>query len=187
MVAIVLVLLTVGVGICLWWQKRNASWSLTPGEYRLSMTATRGSQRGHSTQGPLTLRITPPRAGQHPDESRYAPLYGWTDADLTNVGAPLCADGPAPAPSPRDSVFTGVLVLKLPPESVLDARVSRPKDAPILVTGTGTNIRDGGRRLDGCGIGLFVQSRGWNCLRGEWGEWGLEHDGGGTFTLCPGA
>lgn len=78
----------------------------------------------------------------------------------------------------------GVLALKLDPGVRLEARVPYRSDALILVTGTGANIRDGGYRLDGCGIGLFVQDRGWRCLRGEWMEWGLERDGAGTFTLC---
>jgi hypothetical protein len=179
-------------GAGLWWRHTRTSGQLRAGDYRLSMTATSGSRRGNAVEGHLTLVRTAesdrsPRTGEQPkpSDSRYLPFYGWTDADLSQVGAPLCLDGPAPPPSSRDPVFPGVLVLQLPPGMKLATPVQRPMQAPILVTGTGRNIRDGGRRLDGCGIGLFVQSHERNCVRGEWAEWGLEADGRGTFALCP--
>jgi len=174
-----------------WW--RGRSWDLAPGDYQLSMVATHGSRRSSTAQGRLTLRPTSnsdrsPRTGQSvegPPDIRSAPLYGWTDVDLKEVAAPICPEGSAPPASSRDPVFTGVLVLKLEPEVKLESRVPYRQEAPILVTGTGTNIRDGKPRLDGCGIGLFVQHRGLRCLRGEWTAWGLEADGRGTFRLCP--
>ena len=112
------------------------------------------------------------------------PLYGWTDMDLGAVGAPLCDD--VTPPSSRDPVHTGVLVLKLDLETErIDFRVPRRSGTPVLVMGTHTNIRIRQMRLDGCGIGFFVQDRSFRCLRGEWAEWGLKYDGGGTFELCP--
>jgi hypothetical protein len=63
--------------------------------------------------------------------------------------------------------------------------VAHRDEDPILVTGTVGNIRDGKNRLDGCGIGLFVQGRSFRCVRGEWTGWGLERDGRGTFELRP--
>jgi len=114
--------------------------------------------------------------------TRNTPLRGRTDIDLHRVGAPLC-DG-HPQPSSRDAIQTGVLVLKLDPDMQLETRVPHRHEAPLLVTGTLTNIRDGRPRLDGCGIGLFVQERLMGCQSGEWAEWGLKHDGRGTFSLC---
>lgn len=137
---------------------------------------------------PTSAADTSPRTGQRAErhvDTRYTPLYGWTDIDLKGVAAPICPEGPEPLPSSQDPVFPGVLVLKLDPRWKFESRVTYRKDAPILVIGTGTNLRDGTMILDGCGIGLFVQDRDGRCLRGEWAEWGLEVDGRGTFTLCP--
>jgi hypothetical protein len=164
---------------------------LRPGDYTLSMTATSGSRAGRSIEGPLTLVATTgtdvsPRTGARvapPPPIHWTPLRGWIDSDLRVVGAPLCDE--ATPPSSRDPVYTGVLVLKLERDTKLETRVARRDDDPILITGTGGNIRDGKPRLDGCGIGLFVQGKSFRCLRGEWKEWGLERDGRGTFELCP--
>lgn len=188
--AVALVLVVVAVAVALRWLR--GPWDLLrPGDYTLSMIATSGSRTGRSTRGPLTLVATrgsdsSPRTGARvggPPPIHVTPLRGWTDADLRGVGAPLCDE--ATPPSSRDPVFTGVLVLKMGPDWKLETRVTRRNDAPILVTGTVTNIRDGRLRLDGCGIGLFVQERSFRCVRGEWVEWGLEGDGRGTFELCP--
>jgi hypothetical protein len=189
------ILVCIGATIvgCRWWQQNHTSWDLTPGDYSLSMVATQGSMVGKAVRGRLTLKPTSdsdisPRTGQRSKrllDTRYAPLYGWTDIDLNGVAAPICPEGPEPLPSSDDPIFPGVLVLKLDPNWKLASRVMYRKEAPILVIATGTNIRDGTQILDGCGIGLFVQDRDGRCLRGEWAEWGLKTDGRGTFTLCP--
>ena len=178
---------------CQWRPQGHTFWDVTPGDYTLSMVATQGSKVGGAVQGRLTLKPTgdadtSPQTGQRakgPLETRYTPLYGWTDIDLKGVAAPICLEDPYPLPSSQDPVFPGVLVLKLDPEWKLASRVMYRKEAPILVIGTLTNMRDGKMRLDGCGIGLFVQDRDGRCFRGEWAEWGLEVDGRGTFKLCP--
>jgi hypothetical protein len=185
----------IGVAIIarLWWPQGHTSWDLAPGDYALSMVATQGSMVGETVRGRLTLKPTSdadtsPRTGQRakgPPDTRFIPLYGWTDIDLNGVAAPICPEGPEPPPSSHDPVFPGVLVLKLDPSWKLASRVMYRKEVPILVIGTGPNIRDGSQILDGCGIGLFVQHRDGRCLRGEWAEWGLKADGRGTFTLCP--
>jgi hypothetical protein len=191
------IVVCIGIAIisCQSWPQRHTSWDLAPGDYALSMVATQGSMVGGVVRGRLTLKPTSdadisPRTGQRSKgflDTRNTPLYGWTDIDLNGVAAPICPQSEtlAPPPSSQDPVFPGVLVLKLDPSWKLASRVMYRKEAPILVIGTGTNIRDGTQILDGCGIGLFVQDRdGW-CLRGEWAEWGLEIDGRGTFKICP--
>jgi hypothetical protein len=189
-VAFVLVLVVAAaLAGALWFQRR--AWDLRPGDYTLSMRATSGSRTGRSTSGPLTLVATSaadtsPRTGARvaePPPLHLTPLRGWIDTDLRAVGAPLCDE--ATPPTSRDPVFTGVLVLKTEPDWKLETRVPFRHEAPILAIGTGTNIRDGKARLDGCGIGLFVQDRSFRCVRGEWTEWGLKGDGRGTFELCP--
>ena len=181
-------------GMGFWWSRRaEPGWNLSAGDYELSLHATRGSRRGRTVQGPLVLVPTSqadrsPRTGQiaRDHDIRYTPLYGWLEADLREVGAPLCPDGPAPPPASRDPVFPGVLVLAVDPEWKLETRVKRPPDAPILAIGTSVNMRDGRTHLDGCGIGLFVQTADRVCLRGEWSEFGLQYDGAGSFSLCEG-
>ena len=169
-------------------------WPLGPGEYVLQIAAREGSMAGNTAGGRLWLLATSltdrsVRTGRIADanrsDPRYIPLYGWTEVDLGRVGAPLCSDGPAPAPTSRDPVFPGVLVLTVDPAWAFEANgVVRPKDGPMLVLGTLSNMRDGAGRLDGCGIGLFAQSIGRNCIRGAWAEWGIVADGRGRFELC---
>jgi hypothetical protein len=169
-------------------------WPIGPGEYVLRIAAREGTRRGSVTGGHVTLVATSssdrsPRTGEkvpsNRSDPRHIPVYGWTDVDLHRVGAPLCDEGPAPLPGSRDPVFPGVLVLTLDPAWALEANgVRRPKDGPIVVIGTLSNMRDGRLRLDGCGIGLFGQSTGRACMRGVWAEWGLAVDGRGVFELC---
>jgi hypothetical protein len=179
-------------GTTFWWLGRNARiWGLSAGAYELSFVATRGSRQGKTVRGNLVLASTAktdrsPRTGEiakDPD-IRYFPLYGWLDANLLEVGAPLCPGGLAPPPSSRDPVFPGVIVQAIDPAWNFGDRVKRPPGAPILAIGTLANMRNGRLGLDGCGIGLFVQAAGSGCWRGEWSEFGLQHDGAGTFSLC---
>jgi hypothetical protein len=174
------------------WLGRNAHiWRLSAGAYELSFVATRGSRQGKTLHGRLLLAPTAktdrsPRTGEiakDPD-IRHVPLYGWLDANLLEVGAPLCPGGLAPPPASRDPVFPGVIVLAIDPAWNLGDRVKRPPGAPVLVIGTLANMRDGTIGLDGCGIGLFVQAASGDCWRGEWSEFGLQYDGAGTFSLC---
>jgi hypothetical protein len=108
------------------------------------------------------------------------PLYGWTDADLAGVGAPLCTDGPEPKPSSQDPVFPGILVAHLPPQ----VREGQPENAPALLVSTVSNLRDGSDWTDGCGIVMRVQAWDGACFRGLWDRWGLRSDGSGYFCLC---
>ena len=169
------------------------SWPIAAGEYVLRIAARAGSMQGAVTGGHVWLVPTSPEdrspatgevVAANLADARYMPLYGWTDVDLHRVGAPLCDDG-TPPPTSRDPVFPGILVITLDPAWAFEATgVTRPKDGPILVMGTASNMRDGRVRIDGCGIGLFGQSPGRACIRGVWSAWGTVGDGRGVFELC---
>jgi hypothetical protein len=93
---------------------------LTGGTYTLEMVATAGAKPGAKARGTLTLVPTlgtdrSPRTRLRPrtDENRRAiPFWGYIDADLLSVGAPL-PDGKnadEPQPHSRDPIYPGVLV-----------------------------------------------------------------------------
>jgi len=157
-------------------------------DYTLTIVATSGSRAGHQSRGVLRLvRTKPddrsPETGETArDQSRTnIPFYGWTDADLSSVGAPLCSSAPHPPPSSQDPIYPGVLVElpgfrdALPPE--------QPPNAPVLTIGTLSNLRNGSTWRDGCGIALFVQSATNTTFLGSWREWGRLSDGSGYFCL----
>lgn len=167
-----------------------SGWRIAEGEYTLFLEADEGTRRGGSTTATMSLRSTadtrlPGSEGfGAPVGIEYMPLYGWTDADFTAVGAPMCPGGSAPSPTSRDPRGPGVVVLAPDSEWVLETRTTRPADAPILAIGTLINILDGQTRFDGCGIGLFVQSQDGSCLTGAWYKFGLAFDGRGRFRIC---
>jgi hypothetical protein len=177
------VLLAVGV------EQEAGPW-LEAGDYRLHIKATAGLKKGHSVEGLLSLRPTQKTdrsaSGQIAKDRRLEdhPFYGWTDAKLTDVGAPMpSGGGPAPTADSRDPVYPGVLVdTGWKPN---DPR-GRPRDAPILWVGSFGNLRDDSSWTDGPGIVMFVMKRSQGCLLGVWEEAGI---GGpppsGTFSLCP--
>jgi hypothetical protein len=160
---------------------------LASGEYRFQITATEGSKKARSVGGSLSLRQTHPddrsplgHVAKDRDIARH-PLFGWTDAPLQEVGAPMSSDGPEPKAESMDPVYPGVLV----DTGWKPTRPrGRPSDAPILWVGSVTNRRDGSRWTDGGGIVLFVMRRAARCLNGIWQEAGIVRDGRGRFSLC---
>jgi len=124
---------------CLYWYRNrrlpvvasgHTFWDVTPGDYTLSMVEPRfeGGRGGAGTFDLENLRAMlilrhKQASGQGALETRYTPLYGWTDIDLKGVAAPICLEDPYPLPSSQDPVFPGVLVLKLDPEWKLASRV----------------------------------------------------------------
>lgn len=154
---------------------------LVEGRYELTLVATRGSQRGSSTTGQLTLlRLPAPHWGG-------SELYGFTDIDLDAVGAPWPGDDDhVPLPTSRDPQAPGVLV-----ENV-DFEEGYPDGAPVLLMGTVSNrnpavaITPEGAQIlelwpDGEGIGLWVHEVPAEGFIGRWREWGIVYDGRGKF------
>jgi hypothetical protein len=91
--------------------------ALASGECVLYMAADTGSKAGRSTRGlaelrPTTLDDRSPRTGEQaflpPD---LTALYGWTNANLAAVGAPICSGPLNPAPDSREPVYPGILLL----------------------------------------------------------------------------
>jgi hypothetical protein len=158
-----------------------------PGDstYELRLIAKGGSRKGKSVSGYLTLRKTladerSPRTGETAVLDPHFPAWGWTDADLRQVGAPLCDDDLHPSPGSHDPVYPGVVILDE------DARVPlRPRDRPFLLIATLTNLRNGMTPVDGCGIWLPVKRHDARCFRGWWEGFGTAYDGFGSFSLCP--
>lgn len=151
--------------------------SLHAGPYHLTLVADRGSQRGASATGSLTLA----RASAE-DESRTPgelardfdgtpAFYGWAALDFGRVAAPLCK-GP-PAANSRDPARPGVLVPR---------RLFRGQQ--IILIGTMWNIRDGAEYRDGCGVILLVESWKGNCCSGTWDRFGISGNGAGSFRAC---
>jgi len=157
---------------------------LAAGSYALTIIATAGGKPGTQASGTLTLRETvstnrSSRTGRLPrsDENRSAtPLWGYIDADLASVGAPL-PDGnnpDEPQPTSRDPIYPGLLVhiqnwgsLTLPQQYV-------------LTVGTTYNVRV---RLhyavaDGPGILMNVRQITIKGFRGTWQQGGLVVAGG---------
>lgn len=150
------------------------------------MVAKRGSRKGHETRGMVQLKRTSatdrsPRTGETARDYVLPeiPLYGWTTANLANVGAPLCTDIHHPAPDSQDPVYPGVLVCVR--EGCFAGPL--PEGAPCLAIGTASNPRNGQGILDGCGIGLQVQSVHRGEFVGIWNAYGNRIDGSGHFCL----
>jgi hypothetical protein len=163
---------------------------LAPGEYRLSLTATDGSQKGGAVNDTATLRPASagdrsPRTGERAKDDGNAQilLYGWTGADLSAVGAPLCPDGVEPPPDSRDPVYPGLLVTRVP--FGLGGPFTGTKLVTTILVATVANLRNGEHWTDGCGFGMYVLRMDGDCFIGDWKEWGLRRDGRGSFRLCP--
>lgn len=161
---------------------------LKPGEYRVIFLAESGSRKQAISEGRLWLRATrpndrSPRTGKVAKDFDFSgvPLYGWLDADLARIGAPICSGYPHPDPSSRDPVYPGVL-----------AHIQRDHASPFppgrrtfLTVATLSNPRTGVLWTDGCGFAMYVVGWKEGCIVGSWEEWGLRVDGRGRYCLCP--
>jgi hypothetical protein len=161
--------------------------ALTPGDYRLSLTATEGSRVGGVVEGVATLRLASPtdvspRTGEPAKDSHEPLLYGWTAANLAGVGAPLCAEHPHPLPDSQDPLRPGLLVVRVPygPGGPFTGK----QEVSAVLVATLTNLRTGERWLDGCGFAMYILNWDGQCHAGEWREWGLRKDGRERFRLC---
>lgn len=101
-------------------------------------------------------------------------FYGWTGLDFHKVAAPMCNNDASPPPTSRDPVRPGALV-----------PTRKPHEAPKILIGTMSNLRNGSLYTDGCGIALYLDGWDGNCFLGSWRNWGIVTDGTGTFRACP--
>lgn len=153
--------------------------SLPAGEYRLTPFAQRGSRKGASAKGRLTLvpasaSDASPATGEVAQDIYCSPwFYGWTDLDFQSVGAPVCSGSAAPAPISRDPVRPGALVPAI-----------NVRGHTMVLIGTLWNLRDGSHYVDGCGIALSIEGSAGSCYLGSWDRWGIVGDGSGTFRAC---
>ena len=143
--------------------RSNGSTQFRAGVYAIEFQATAGShdhqaQRGH-------LWIVPIDRAVRSDDS---PFYGWTDVDLTEVGAPLCPG--EPSPSSNDPLKPGALVS---PNSDGSQR--------LVIGNCGNVYRPGMTCFDGCGIYLEVDHADSSGFQGRWGGYGIVVDGCGYF------
>ena len=155
---------------------------LAAGEYGFVITSTVGPTAGKTSEGRLVLRPTAPadrspRTGQSPraDEDRERrPLYGYLDADLARVGAPLpnglTAD--EPMPNSTDPLFPGVLV------HVQKGPGERQQNVLTVATSINARVDLGYGVADGPGIFLRVREIAPDGFAGTWAQGGLEEAGG---------
>ena len=157
---------------------------LAVGAYALTVIATNGGKPGTQTSGTLTLRQTlstdrSPRTGQPPrsDENISAtPLWGYIDADLATVGAPL-PDGhnpDEPQPTSLDPIYPGLLV------HIQNWGSPTLPQQYVLMVGTSYNVRVKlhSAVMDGPGIVMNVREITLKGFRGTWHQGGLVIAGG---------
>src|SRR5215510_5856453 len=157
---------------------------IAPGTYSVRFVATWGSRAGSEMVGRLTLLPTSKQDRSlvselsAPEDEVIAaiPLYGWLEGDLRAVGAPISSSDTAePDPESRDPLRPGVLL------HLITWRSGYPKPTPVLTVATVSNLRDGQKRSDGGGIGMWVHAVDGHGFVGDWDEWGVMKDGRGRF------
>ena len=162
------------------------TFDLAPGVYRVTLKALTGGQAGRHSSGLLHLNRSTcddrsPETGQTIKNCRYlclTPLYGWTDLDLSAVGAVVAGSGSAaPSPSSRDPFRPGVIELG-------DCTSETVASGHMLAIGTVLNRRDGRYGSDGPGILVRLVRAVGNCREGDWSVGGLGPDAGGSFRAC---
>lgn len=155
---------------------------LDAGDYEITFVAESGSRSGQRTSGTLHLRKSShddvsPATGERVSEwviehrPNAFPLYGWIDADLRAIGAPMCDESPHPKPDSSDPLRPGVLVH------------SRETGELLTIGSLGNLIRlgDAGLWMDGCGIRLWAFDANSQTYYGDWKATGTLHDGEGYF------
>ena len=155
---------------------------LAAGQYGFVITSTVGPTAGTTSEGRLTLRPTAPtdrspRTGQSPraDEDRERrPLYGYLDADLARVGAPLPNGRTAdePMPNSTDPLFPGVLV------HVQTGPGERQQSVLTVAMSYNARVDLGGAAGDGPGIFLRVRQIAPDGFAGRWTQGGRQAAGG---------
>lgn len=128
------------------------------GQFRLTMTATRGAQSGQSATG--TLRLEPFGGRPLPVAAaagvRY-PLFGGADVDVSRVGAFAVGDVRR-----ADPAGPGVLVMEY-------ARANAPAGTNDILLRLGADAnRRGEQRFDGAFLALAVRSLSADGFAGTW-------------------
>jgi hypothetical protein len=151
--------------------------SLQAARYRLTLVADRGSRKGATSEGALTLvqasaTDKSSMTGNLARDFDTPPaFYGWAKLDFRKIAAPLC-NGP-PDPDSRDPARPGALVPG-----------RRFRGQQMILIGTMWNLRDGQEYRDGCGIALSIESSIGGCYSGIWNRWGIVGNGSGSFRAC---
>lgn len=141
------------------------------GEFRLTLTATRGARAGRSTAAVLRLMPYGSRPAPVPAAAgvRY-PLYGGTDAMLAEVGA--VTHGSA---APADAAGPGVLVMEWP-------RPGAPSGTHEVMLRLGADANRGSARpFDGAYTALTVREIAAGRFAGTWESGGGDASAGGYF------
>jgi len=138
--------------------------ALLSGQYEIQFKATGGTSKGNSASGQLWLAPIDPSVRQDGH-----PLYGWLNADLSLVDAPICSDD-EPAPMSRDPLNPGVLVT-----------TERDGHQVLTVANAGHKYHPGYVTFDGCGIILYIDQADSATFSGRWGAYGIIYNGCGYF------
>ena len=160
---------------------------LGQGTYRLVMVASHGTRAGRASSGTLALWPSSIRdrsrrrpAERPPADTASAPFYGATSIDFPAIGAPVNVRGDewVPAPSSRDPLHPGVLVLA-------SATPAGSRFPSMIVIGTVSNRRvaDEPVGVDGEGIYLAFRRQRGDTIAGYWGGYGRRVNGSGYFCL----
>jgi hypothetical protein len=164
--------------------ERGPSYTLAPGEYELSVEGMSRTKESLTRKGGLSLREW--HASNQVSTDLY-PLYGWTNIDFKDMGAPF--DAASIPPASQDPENPGVIVFVAPPRYdglFKSFKVRQASGAPILLIGTVDNRKDSrGVGRDGGGMGLFVQGQEGQCLHGQWTAVGPVKGSIGRFKICP--
>ncbi|MCB1033133.1 MAG: hypothetical protein KDD47_04790, partial [Acidobacteria bacterium] len=122
-----------------------------------------------------------PATGKGPwssEDRSETPLYGWIEADLDAVAAPICLET-GPRPDSRDPIDPGVLVRGLEQPALWIGSAGKTRNPVESVTEDG--VENIVLALDGCGIVLAVHRSDAGDFTGRWSEAGIVYNGRGVF------
>jgi len=164
-------------------EARPAAIEIDAGDYDLTVSANAPAKAKREVSGHLFLRSLVPTRELFGTTCR---LYGWTDVDFSALGAPVRRS----APRSRDPENPGILAWQPPPalaenmKSMKSRKIAQPPGSSIMLIDTVHNKKTTRGMQDGGGIGLFVESRQGQCVRGQWQDWGIVAGTTGHFKMC---
>lgn len=154
------------------------------GTYSVSFLQIKDSDTISQTNGSLVLIPTSkndksPRTGESPslnEDRGQIPYYGWIDADLSKVNAPLPKDdGVSPIHTSKDPIYPGVLFY------IRKYYSDSSKQADLWVSSV-FNLRNDEEWLDGAGFVMQLDSIDSNGFYGEWRPAGKLRGGKGIYS-----